>query len=128
VTEDNLKWHIEKFPSDFDLTSIAKQLVDDNVSVRTYADVRDILWRRLRMGPISKGLSTMKARLEFEMPESCNVCLFAQREVYWSKILCSAVCLVNKKSWPREITTTLKPEWCPLQPVLTVGDYLKGEE
>lgn len=35
-----LKKHIEEFPSKFDNTSIAQQLVEAEVSTRIYADVR----------------------------------------------------------------------------------------
>ena len=35
--------HIENFPSAFDNTDIAKMLIQDGVSVRTYADTRH-LW------------------------------------------------------------------------------------
>lgn len=44
---EELKKHIEFFPSNFDTTSIAQQLVAANVPVMLYADVRDHLWGEL---------------------------------------------------------------------------------
>jgi len=44
---DSLKAHIERFPSSFDRTSIAQQLVKIGAPVSLYADIRDVLWNPL---------------------------------------------------------------------------------
>lgn len=44
---EELDKHIKMFPSDFDNTSIARQLREANVPVQLYADIRDRLWLQL---------------------------------------------------------------------------------
>jgi hypothetical protein len=44
---EELRKHIEVFPSNFDTTDIAQQLRTADVPVQLYADVRDKLWGRL---------------------------------------------------------------------------------
>lgn len=64
----------------------------------------------------------MKVRLEFEMPVSCSTCFFLIGNY------CHVFALHGKDlkfSFPNR---RLKPDWCPLEPVLTIGDYMKGEE
>lgn len=44
---DALKAHIERFPSSFDRSSIAQQLVKIGAPVSLYSDIRDVLWNQL---------------------------------------------------------------------------------
>jgi hypothetical protein len=64
----------------------------------------------------------MKARLEFEMPFSCSTCFFLIGNY------CHALSLYGKDLKISFPSRGLKPDWCPLEPVLTVGDYVKGEK
>lgn len=44
----NLDLHIQMFPSDFDGTSIASKLKADNVSISTYEEIKNTLWKNYK--------------------------------------------------------------------------------
>ena len=45
---NELERHIKMFPSKFDRTSIAMQLIKINAPTMLYADVRDLLWLKIQ--------------------------------------------------------------------------------
>lgn len=58
----------------------------------------------------------MKAKIVFDMPDDCTDCLL---RFNW-------FCRITKKDIPFNLDS--RPDWCPLEPFETIGDYLKGEE
>jgi len=66
----------------------------------------------------------VKARLEIEMPYNCFECQFRRPTISGFKEICVACEHIIDGSLN---STSEKPDWCPLEPVLTVGDYVKGE-
>ena len=70
----------------------------------------------------------MKAKLVIDMPKCCDDCTFLglTHDDY------EPCCLAHKSSKifdPEEFDYEIgKPEWCPLEPIETVADYLKGEK
>ena len=68
----------------------------------------------------------MKAKLVIDMPYNCWECQFRRPTISGLGYLC-----VAKEKGIADCYNTAsktKPEWCTLEPIETVGDYLKGDK